>query len=209
MAIYRAGYGVGNYNVRAFGLDGAITDAISLVETAAVTLAGGEVVKTSSASSVASSSLTSSGEFVVDAIASTASTSSTSSSGEVVYLGYAISSGTAAGTASLQFLTNAEAYGTAAASSTADCVRVRVTTQIVGANASVSCDGFITAWGGATIDVNLDASSACARVRKSPATIAGAADFTASGRYKYEQIAKDNESWAVVPQGNEIWTEVA
>lgn len=199
MAVYRTGYGVGNYNVRAFGLDGEITDAISLVETAAVTLAGGEVVKTSSASSVASSSLTSSGEFVVDVIASTSSTSSTSSSGEVIYLGSATSAGAAAGTASLQFLTNAEAHGAAAATITSDCVRVRFTTQLVDANASATCDGFITAWGGATIDANSGELSSCERIRKSPATAAPELTFNANGRFKYEPVAKDNE----------IWTEVA
>lgn len=199
MAVYRTGYGVGNYNVRAFGLDGEITDAISLVETSAVTLAVGEVVKTSSASSVASSSLTSSGEFVVDASASTASTSSTSSSGEVVYLGSATSSaGVASASASIQFVTNAEANLTASTTSTADCVRVRFTTQTSDTSASVTCDGFITAWGGATIDANSGELSSCERIRKSPATATPELTFNANGRFKYEPVAKDNETWTEV-----------
>ena len=210
MATYRTGFGTGTFGVRAFGLDGAITDAISLAETASTTVVNAEVVKDASAAGTASSANTASGFYVVDASASASSSASSSSAGEVIYLGSATSSaGVTLAEASLQFLTNAEAYGTATSSTTSDCVRVRFTTQVVDANASATCDGFITAWGGATIDANSGDLSSCERIRKSPAIANPELTFNANGRFKYEQIAKDNETWAVVPQGNEIWTEVA
>jgi hypothetical protein len=47
------------------------------------------------------------------------------------------------------------------------------------------------------------------RKRETGGTITAINTFEASGRYKYEQIAKDNETWNDVSASGGTWTEVA
>lgn len=210
MAVYRTGYSTGTYGVRAFGVDGAVTDAISLAEVSSTNVVSAEVVRDATASTSATTLLTSDSVYVVDALATASIASANTAAGEVIYLGGAtVSAGVTSATASLQFLTNAEANDSVTATVSSSGVRVGESGANVLPAATATCDGFGTLAGVSAASSVSSFTSSGLRVRESSGIITGTNTFTASGLYKYEPVAKDNEAWAVVPQGNEIWTEVA
>ena len=47
------------------------------------------------------------------------------------------------------------------------------------------------------------------RVQHGDANTSSSVIITAIGLYKYEPLAKDNESWSVITKDNESWTEIS
>ena len=209
MTTYRTGFGTGNYGVRVFGLDGAITDAISLVETAATTVTSAELIQQASATGTATSASTGSSEKIYQASASVSSSSSASGSAQYVYQSSGTSDAVSTNTASLQFITKAESHITASAGTSSVCDRIRFTDATVVSTVTFDANGQGTFGGALVCDTISTTSSSCERIALSGSSVGANLVFVANGLYKYEPVAKDNETWAVVPKNNETWTEVA
>lgn len=204
MAAYRTGFGTGNFGVRAFGVDGEVTDAIGSGTLVSTVVTSAEVVKLGSASSTTSSTTGSpTGEYIVDASASTSCASGTHSSGEVIYLSSAVSTSSTTSSASIQFVTNAESSVSATSSVAASALRVPIGSSTVNAQSAFSADAFITANVSAevsSIGVLSDMDGVGYRVREASANaMQGVSIFASvSGREKWEPIAPASTTWTNV-----------
>lgn len=198
MATYRTGFGTGNYGVRVFGLDGAITDAIGSTTTAATTVSSAEIVRDASASVSASASTSSAGVFVVDASASTSASASTTSAGEQIFQTSATASASiTSATASLQFITNAEASTSMSSSFTAAGLRVALGEIYLLTESSATSDSQLEANGGSQISAVATVSPTIVRVRFGDGSIIqGVSAFAdPDGRRKWEYIPVTSVDW--------------
>ena len=201
---YRTGFGTGNYGVRAFGLDGTVTESVGSGTLVSGVVSSAEVIKLGSASGSASASVGSpTGEFMIDAASAVSASASTTSAGEVIYLG----EGTATAevtdaSASLQFITNASASISASASFTSAGVRVRIGAPTVTSAATFDAQAFITAVGalaisGVATTADLDGLGYRVRIGEGN-TIQGSSSFASIGREKWEPISYTSTTWSNV-----------
>lgn len=202
---YRTGFGTGNFGVRAYGVDGTVTEAVGGATLVSGVVSSAEVVKLGSASVSASASTgTPTGEFMIDASASTAASASTTSAGEVIFLGGGtVTAGVSAASASIQFITNADGGTSASASFTASGLRVGTGVVSITPAATFDAQAFITAKGVADItatSVTADMDSTGYRVREASAsTIQSVSSFlSVSGREKWEPISYTSITWSNV-----------
>ena len=185
--------------------------SLGSITTVSTTASNAERIKISGADSIDAYCTTSPVGVVVTAggSADIAMTSGVSASGEIVYLG-AVSGSTASSTLSNGLIVkDGVVAASGSASSTATGERIHLTEMSVDMQASASCDGFINAQGVVSDSVALESSANGERIHLVSSVVTLLSDIDANGRYKYEQIGKENETWAVVPKNNETWTEVA
>lgn len=205
MAAYRTGYNTGTYGVRAFGVDGTVTDAISTTASTASSASTAEIIYLASATVTGSATASADSVYVVDASASTSASSSTTSSAEIIYLGDAtVTAGVTSASASIQFITNATPDPvTASAVLTSAGVRVPEGSATVTSAATFDAQAFITAKGvsgiaGAATTADLDGVGY--RVRESSAnTVQGVSTIASvDGREKWEPISYTSITWSNV-----------
>jgi len=202
---YRTGFGTGNFGVRAFGVDGTITEAVGGATLVSGTVSSAEVIKLGSASASASASTGSpTGEFMIDASASGSASSSTTSSAEIIYLGSATANaGITSASASLQFLTNASANTAASASFTSAGVRVPEGSATVTSAATFDAQAFINAVGASSIEAvstvaDLDGVGYRVRVATANAIQGSSSISSVDGREKWEPISYSSITWSNV-----------
>lgn len=125
-------------------------------------------------------------------------TSGSSASGEIIYLGDASESCTSSTDSSGLVVKDGLVDLDASASASSTGERIHLTQMSVDMQASVSVDGFITATGVTEIYSVSDLVAGSERIHLGGSVITLSSDTSASGRYKYEPIAKENETWTVV-----------
>lgn len=198
---YRTGFGTGNYGVRAFGLDGAITEGISTVITSSSTVSSAEVIQLASASLSAQASATSASEKIFQSSATSSPSASLTSAGEKIFQGEAtVTAQVTEASASIQFLTNAEGSTACSASLTAAGVRVPEGGASVSAESGFDAVAFITAKGESLIEgqaTTADMDGVGYRVRIGTASaIQGVSTFASvDGRQKWETIPLTSITW--------------
>lgn len=232
MTAYRSAYGEGNFSAYFFGVEGSFVDA-SAVSTAT---SSGTVSGVKLKSGSASISATASSDVVVNAIrtnsGSVTATSTVTASADKFHLedasnfaygsgayGIAEYAGTdlqtivigQSSTASVGAVRIRLADGAldAVSALTSDGTRIRTTDATVSADSGSTASGSFSVVGNATISAVSTNTSDVNRVRNTSGSTAIASVLTATGRYRYEPRAKDNESWTAIERGTEIWTEVA
>ena len=199
---YRTGYGDGNYGVRAFGVDGTVTEAVGGATLVSSVVSSAEVIKLGSASVSASSSTgTPTGEFMIDASASTSASASNSSAAEKIFQGDAtVSASITSASASIQFITNASGSLSASASFTSAGLRIGTGTIAITPALTFDADAFITAKGVADITATgsfVTIDSAGFRVRLAEASaIQGSSSFSSTGRELWEPIPLATSNWS-------------
>lgn len=213
---YRTGFGTGNYGVRAFGLDGAITEGISTVITSSSTVSSAEVIQLASASLTAQASATSASEKIFQSSATSSPSASLTSAGEKIFQGEAtVTAEVTEASASIQFITNAEAE-TIQGSATFTSVGVRVPegSASVSAESGFDAVAFITAKGESLVEgqaTTADLDGVGYRVRLGTASaIQGVSTFASvDGREKWEPISIESQSWSTIPETSITWSNVA
>lgn len=98
-------------------------------------------------------------------------------------------------------------YGNSDATSSG--TRVREISSTVSASVSGLCNTAIINNIPLVITAVSNINSDMERVRLSDVTIAPNATATVDARYKFEPIAKDNESWTEIPTSGGTWSDVA
>lgn len=199
---YRTGYGDGNYGVRAFGVDGTVTEAVGGATLVSSVVSSAEVIKLGSASVSASSGTgTPTGEFMIDASASTSASASTTAAAEKIFLGGATASASiTTASASIQFITNADGSTSASASFTSAGLRIGTGTIAITPASTFDADAFITAKGVADVTATgsfVTIDSAGFRVRLAEASaIQGSSSFSSTGRELWEPIPLATSNWS-------------
>lgn len=201
MATYRTGFGTGNYGVRAFGLDGAVTDGISTVITSSSVVSSAEVIQLASASLSAQASATSASEKIFQSSATASPSAALTSAGEKIFQGDAtVTAQVTDATASLQFITNAEAETIAgSASFTAAGVRVPEGSASVSAESAFDASAFITAKGVSLIEAQsnvADLDGLGYRVRLGTSLVVSESVTVTIGREKWETIPVTPITWS-------------
>ena len=202
---YRTGFGTGNFGVRAYGVDGTVTEAVGGGTLVSGVVSSAEVIKLGSASVSASASTgTPTGEFMIDASASTSASASTTSAAEKIFQGDATASASiTTASASIQFLTNAKGSISASASPTATGLRIGTGVINITPQLTATSDSSLKAVGEATVSAQSslpDMNSAGYRVRiASASTIQSVSSFlSVSGREKWEPISYTSITWSNV-----------
>ena len=188
------------------GLSAVIVQPVSVVVTGAV------IVKDSSAS-LAGTSTVIGGIPVVTAggHGDVISTSTLSSRGEVIKLGLISDTAAASLTSVGLIVKDGLVSDSATASTSATCERIQIPAiPSIDGSSVVDVNAYYTAYGSSGSGTFVSTvASAGEIIYIGGAVIESQSTTSSNATLKYEPIAKDNETWAVVPQGNEIWTEVA
>jgi hypothetical protein len=135
-------------------------------------------------------------------------TSGSSASGKIIYLGDASGLITSSTDSSGLVIKDGLVDLDASASASSTGVRIHLTQMSVDMQASVSADAFITAAGVAEIESDSDLVADSERIHLGDSVVILSSDISASGQYKYEPIAKDNETWNDVPASGGTWNDV-
>lgn len=92
---------------------------------------------------------------------------------------------------------------------TASGTRVREVSGVSASSVSGSCNTAIVNNLSITIPAVVSTSTSYERVRESDVTITPTATNSITAFYKYEPVAKDNESWTEIPTSGGTWSDVA
>lgn len=130
--------------------------------------------------------------------ANIAMTSGSSASGEIIYLGTVSDSAIASASSDGLIVKDVVVAVGASASSASTGERIHLAEMSVDMQSSVSCDGFVTANGVVSESAIAEVTADSERIHLSGSVITLSSDIDASGRYKYEPVAKENETWTVV-----------
>lgn len=232
MPIVRGGYGFGAFSYAEYGTEGVVHDgAASTVVSSTASASGGKslvgdgVCTSTSNTSVSvqvtrntSASVTSGSVVTATADAFRLEDTSSTAYGSGAYgvLAYTeseaqiiVSSTSVSSTASCERVRPDSASVSSVSTTDSDCERIKLGISQADAVASTTASGAFTISSSAEATGTSSTTSACVRKRETGGTITAINTFEASGRYKYEQIAKDNETWNDVSASGGTWTEVA
>lgn len=181
---------------------GAIRVQFSLgsITTVSVTASNAERIQISGSQSIDAYSVLSPVDTIVTAGGSSVldMTSGASASGEVIYLGLVSDSATASADSSALVVKDGLVSDSASATTAANCERIHRASMAVDMQSSVDVNGFITANGYISDSATSSASADSERIHLAYTVVTLSSDAGASGRYKYESVAKENETWTVV-----------
>ena len=172
---------------------GAITTVSTTISNAErIQISGADAINAYSVNAPVGVIVTAGGSAEIDM------TSGASASGEIIYLGAVSDTATASTTSAGLIVKDGEISVAGSASSTSTSERIHLTEMSVDMQSSISCDGFITAKGSVSDSATAEISSSCERIHLVSTMVTLSSDINASGRYKYEPVAKENETWTVV-----------
>lgn len=183
---------------------GAITTVSTTVSSAErIKISGADVINAYSVNAPVGVVVTAGGSAEIDM------TSGASASGEIIYLGAVTDSATSGATSAGLIIKDGVANAGASSSNTTTGERIHLADISVDMQSGASVNGVITAAGSVVDSASASLATVGERIHLVSTVVTLSSDINASGRYKYEQIAKENETWNDVSASGGTWTEVA